>query len=167
MTAVPALSDGDDAAIRARLDAYAAAWSVMTAAALEPHWDTTTEPLYIAEEIDLPMQGWPAVRAYWAHNEGVHDRVSLRFSDIRTHPLTDDLAQAALHMAWDIAFRSGASRAMGGSNRVVATLRKRDGDWRLTGWVEAPLAPILYMRRLYEAAVTPGFTDGLNPQGAQ
>jgi hypothetical protein len=167
MTAVPPLSDGDDAAIRARLDAYAAAWSVMTAEALRPHWDALADPLYIAEEIDQPLIGWEAVEAYWTQNEALHARVSLRLSNIRPVALAADLAQAALDMAWDIAFRSGASRAMGGTNRVVATLRRRDGDWRLTGWVEAPLAPIAYLRRLYEQAVTPGFTDGLNLQGAQ
>ena len=38
---------------------------------------------------------------------------------------------------------------MGGDNHVVACLRRVAGAWKLTSWVEAPDAPLLYMADLY------------------
>lgn len=148
----------DAAALQAALDAYAAAWSTLRADAIERHWDATEPaPLYVAEEIDAPMQGFEAIRAYWRHNEAFHRKVSLRFSQTQAQPLGESRVLSVSMMHWDIAFASGQSRAMGGSNRVAATWRATAGGPKLVAWIEAPLAPITYFRRLYEAAVTPGF----------
>ncbi|MDX2236835.1 MAG: nuclear transport factor 2 family protein [Hyphomonadaceae bacterium] len=148
------------AELAALMDSYAAAWRANRAAALQPFWDRTgAAPLYIAEEIDAPILTWAALDAYWAKNETLHRKIDLRFSDVRGVALAADVAAIVAHMAWDIAFASGASAAMGGENRVAATLRRTPEGWRLAAWVEAPLAPITYLRRLYERAATPGFLD--------
>jgi len=150
----------DSAAIEARLHGYADAWAENSAAALEGFWDVDDpSPFYLAEEIETPITDWPGLRAYWAGNERLHARISLRLSDIRLRALSEGLVQGVLRMDWDIAFLSGPSRAMGGDNRVAVLLRRDAQSWRLTSWVEAPLAPITYMRRLYEGRVTPGFAE--------
>jgi hypothetical protein len=71
-------------------------------------------------------------------------------------------------MRWDIRFADDAKeidgrgfawagKAMGGDNHVVACLKKVGGDWKLTSWVEAPDAPIVYMADLYMQNVRPDF----------
>ena len=44
-------------------------------------------------------------------------------------------------------------KPIGGDNRGVVSLRKVDGNWKIYAWVEAPLAAITYMRKLYELNV--------------
>ncbi|MCC5862198.1 MAG: nuclear transport factor 2 family protein [Gammaproteobacteria bacterium] len=146
------------AEIRALFAAYSEAWAANDPARLEAHWDTTDPvPVYLAEEIDSPMTDWDSLRAYWRHNEGFHEKVRLVFSEFAFKPLDDSQVMVVLHMRWDIRFRNFASEAMGGDNRVVTTVRRVGDDWRLTSWTEAPLAPITYMRRLYERSVSPDF----------
>jgi hypothetical protein len=155
-----ALSAATLAALSALMDSYGAAWRANSAAALQPFWDRTGEaPLYIAEEIDAPILTWAALDAYWARNETLHRKIDLRFSDVRGVALAEDVAAIVAHMAWDIAFTTGASAAIGGENRVSATLRRTAEGWRFAAWIEAPLAPITYLRRLYERAASPGFLD--------
>ena len=44
-------------------------------------------------------------------------------------------------------------KPIGGDNRGVVSLRKVDGIWKIHSWVEAPLAAITYVRKLYELNV--------------
>jgi hypothetical protein len=122
---------------------------------VEGFWDVDDpSPFYLAEEIETPITDWPGLRAYWAGNERLHARISLRLSDIRVRTLSEGLVQGVLRMDWDIAFLSGPSRAMGGDNRsrppsprhpVVAPDQLGRG----------PAGAHHYMRRLYEGRVTP------------
>ena len=148
----------DRTAIKALFASYEQAWAANDPAQLEAHWDTDdATPVYLAEEIDQPMTDWAAVRAYWKHNEGFHEKVRLSFSDYTFKPLSEDAVMVVMQMRWDIRFKNFTSEAMGGDNRVVTTLRRVGDQWRLTSWSEAPLAPIVYMRRLYERDVAPDF----------
>lgn len=153
-----ALPDSAAAEIRDLFAAYSEAWAANDPIRLEAHWDTSDPvPVYLAEEIDTPMTDWESLRAYWRHNEGFHEKVRLVFSDFAFKPLDGSQVMVVFHMRWDIRFRNFASEAMGGDNRVVATVRQVGDEWRLTSWTEAPLAPITYMRRLYERSVSPDF----------
>ena len=128
---------------------YAEAWTTSAPDALKPFWDETAEPLYLAEEIDETLSDWRAVEAYWAMNAGQHADVALNFTDGVVRDLGEDLVMAAYRMDWRIAFKNKPS--MAGDNRVAAVLRRTAEGWRFTAWIEAPLAAITYMRRLYEA----------------
>ncbi|MEQ8264726.1 nuclear transport factor 2 family protein [Pseudohaliea sp.] len=132
------------------LGAYAAAWASSDPEAIGAHWDRERAPLYQAEEKDEPFTTWAELDDYWAANAEFHDSVRLQFTHPKVQQLAGGLCQVLVQMRWDIRFTTGASRAMGGTNRVLATLVKTQDGWRLCGWVEAPLAPITYLRRLYE-----------------
>jgi hypothetical protein len=136
-------------AIDAFLAKYAAAWAANDAAALKRFWDASRDPLYLAEEIDETLADWPAVEAYWAMNEGQHADVALTFSGAVIRDLDEGLVIAAYQMNWRIAFTQ--KPAMAGDNRIAAVLRNTDDGWRFTAWIEAPLAAITYVRKLYEA----------------
>lgn len=151
------------------LSLYRQAWWDNSAEQIESLWDTGMErPFYKAEEIPNIITDWDELRTYWRHNEGFNAINELMYSDIVTQPLGDDRAIVGLKMRWDIKFAKDAKQidgsafawagqTMGGDNHVAATLNRVDGDWRLTSWVEAPDAPILYMADLYLKNVRPDF----------
>ena len=128
---------------------YAAAWARNDAATLKTFWDHDREPVYLAEEIDEGFIEWAALEAYWRGNEAQHLDVRLTFSDPRYVEVGEGLVMGVHHMDWSIAFTD--KPAMGGDNRVAALYRRTDAGWRLAAWIEAPLAPITYVRKLYQA----------------
>lgn len=134
--------------ILALMDRYRAAWKANDPEALKACWDDQAQPLYLAEEIDQTLADWPAVERYWSMNEGLHADVELSF----TRPAFSELAEGAVmvvwRMDWAIAFKDKPS--MSGWNRVAAVYRETAAGWRLTAWIEAPLAAITYVRKLYE-----------------
>ncbi|MEM9529535.1 MAG: hypothetical protein AAGA23_01315 [Pseudomonadota bacterium] len=159
------ISEATKAEIHALFGAYAEAWRANSAEQLLAHWDpSAAHPTYLAEEVDTPMTDLAAIEAYWKKNEGLHEQIELRYDQFSYHPLTDDLVQVVFQMRWDIRFRNFVSDAMGGDNRVVALVQRTSDGWKLTSWVEAPLAPILYFRRLYERDVRPEFLSGHPPK---
>lgn len=151
------------------LDGYRQAWCANSATRIESFWDTSEpRPFYKAEEIDHIITDWDDLRAYWKHNEGFNELNELSYSDIVQQPMGADRLLLGLKMRWDIRFArdarqidgSGfawAGQCMGGDNHVAACLKQVTGDWRLTSWVEAPDAPILYMANLYTKNVRPDF----------
>ena len=136
-------------ALDALMRDYAAAWAENDAEALKRFWDRARAPVYLAEEIDAAFTEWAAVEAYWRNNEGQHLDVRLTFSQARYVDVGEGLVMGVHHMEWTIAFTD--KPAMGGDNRVAALYRETGEGWRIAAWIEAPLAPITYMRKLYEA----------------
>lgn len=151
------------------LASYRQAWWNNSAEQIESSWDTSAaHPFYKAEEISHIITDWGELRGYWLHNESFNEINELSYADIVTQPMGDDRAMLGMKMRWDIKFADDAKQidgsafawagqTMGGHNHVVACLKKVDGEWRLTSWVEAPDAPILYMANLYLQNVRPDF----------
>jgi hypothetical protein len=59
-------------------------------------------------------------------------------------------------MEWQAAIKPEVEK-LGGYVRVVAVLRRSQAGWRFVSYVEAPLAPIVYLGELYRlvARVSP------------
>lgn len=119
----------------------------------EPH------PTYLAEEIDDFLRSWPEIENYWTTTRTFLPHLGARHCDLKAHAIGPDLAIATCHMHWD-ALIAGTARAIGGDVRVTATFRRRADGWKLIHYVEAPLAPTIYLRRALERSVTPGFPPG-------
>jgi hypothetical protein len=144
---------------------YAAAWRGNAAGDIAAAWDSDRFVLYKAEEVPHFFLNWQQVLEYWRQNERLHERVVLRFSELRPVPLSERLSLVLARMRWDIRFAPDAvladgsafshrGQAMGGDNHVLAILgarRDSPGSWRLRGWSETPDAPISYIRSLYLA----------------
>ncbi len=120
-------------------------------------WDADEpNPVYLAEEIEDYLRSWPEIERYWADTRAALPHLGVRHWDLRAHAVAADLAIATCHMHWD-AWIAGAARPIGGDVRVTATFRKRPAGWKLIHYVEAPMAPTIYLRRALERSVTPGF----------
>jgi len=133
------------------LAAYADAWADGRTDAIAAHWSPSDFRCYKAEEIAEPFLTWEATLAYWRGNEAMHQRVVLAFERDVVLPLADDWSAILAFMRWDIRFRADApaplgGKALGGDNHVLALTRAG----KLVGWIEAPDAPVSYIRRLYE-----------------
>ena len=98
--------------------------------------------------------------AYWAQNEGLHDDIRLKLSNLKHIPLGPDRHMVAMDMNWDIRFSPQAtlangmpfhhrSKAMGGFNHVLAMLVRAENGWKLAGWSETPDAAITYLTDMY------------------
>ncbi|MEM7503528.1 MAG: hypothetical protein AAF417_15865 [Pseudomonadota bacterium] len=165
----------DATAVNAFFESYASAWAENDAVAIASHWNpSATDYLYKAEELPEFLVNMEQITGYWKHNERFHERIRLRFGEVTLKPLPGG-ALAVLPMRWDIRFSEGvptleggdfphAGKMMGGENHVLTQLVETNNGIKLEAWVEAPDAPITYMRRLYEwAADSNALSRGLDP----
>ncbi len=150
------------------LASYRQQWWSNSASGIEDHWDTSAAPFYKAEEIKHIITDWNDLRAYWKHNETFNSVNELNYADIQSHALSDDILLVGMKMRWDIKVADNvknmdgssfawAGETMGGDNHVMACFKTIDGELKLSAWVEAPDAPILYMADLYKQNVRPDF----------
>lgn len=155
-------------AVEAALFDYAQAWRLNDAAALAAHWSAEDFAFYKAEEVRSFFTVWADVLAYWAQNEGLHDDIRLRLTNLQHIPVGAGRQMVAMDMNWDIRFSADAKlatgmafhhrgKAMGGFNHVLAMLVDTPAGWRLAGWSETPDAAITYMTDLYYQKAAPDF----------
>lgn len=134
-------------------------WNRMDLKAMAELWDTSDpQPFYLPEEVEEPLRDWDAIQAYWDKTMQMIPRLKMRIWDIQTSPLSEDLAWVSYQFHWD-AVAEGYDKPVGADNRAVALFRKLPEGWRICRYVEAPLAPILYMRKLYENSVDADFSS--------
>jgi ketosteroid isomerase-like protein len=141
------------------LSRYAAAYNRQDYAGLLEMWDTgEPDVFYMAEELDPPMYGWAAIRAYF-NRPGSLDGIRNEYSEVRARHLAPDLALATYRLRFDIAVRG--MKPLSSFDRVVAVFRRRDGEWKLSAYAEAPQAPLTMLRKLA------GNSKSLGPAGQQ
>ena len=151
------LNDTELASIRHALGAVESAWRHLDFVSLRALWDQSREPVYFAEEAPEPLLDWAALQAYWDLTRASIETMGMRITSVYgVRDLAPDLVSVVYSMHWDARVR-GAATPLGGDNRVCATLRRTSAGWRFVQYVESPLAPIVYIKRLYEQSVTPGF----------
>jgi ketosteroid isomerase-like protein len=148
------------AEIQAFLDEYAKVYNEQDYAALLGMWDRDfAGAIYMAEEVDPPMHGWARIEKYFNPVPGVQILEGIRneYSDVRASYLAPDLAVATYHLRFDIKVRR--QKPMSSWDRVMAVLRKVDGDWKLMAYTEAPMAPLTMVRRMIEGQVPEDFDE--------
>jgi len=161
----------DEAAVETALAAYADAWLLNRADALPGHWDAAHFAFYKAEEVREFYTDFARVTAYWQQNEALHDAIRLRLGAIQHIVIAPGIRMATFPMVWDIRFAADArlatgmdfhhrGKAMGGSNHVLAMLRRTAAGWKLTGWSETPDAAITYLTQLYYQSAAADFRLG-------
>lgn len=136
------------------------AWRLLDFTRIRALWDTAVDPIYFAEEAPRPHLDWQQLQDYWDLTARLIEKMGMQILDEpQLRELAPDLVTAVYNMHWDAVIR-GDAQPMGGDNRVCATFRRTSAGWRFAQYVESPLAPIAYMRLLYERATTPGFVPG-------
>ncbi|MFZ1624794.1 MAG: nuclear transport factor 2 family protein [Gammaproteobacteria bacterium] len=132
--------------LTAFLERYAAIYNRQAYVDLLEMWDTRDpDVFYMAEEVDPPMYGWPAIRTYF-DRPGSLDGIRNEYSEVRARHLAPDLALATYKLRFDIAVKD--MQPLSSFDRVVAVFRRCDGEWKLTAYAEAPQAPLTMVRKL-------------------
>lgn len=137
------------AEMQAVFDGVAAAFEVNDFVGVKALWDTEDPtPFYLAEEHEVLVADWGALADYWALTTKVNAGATLRWTVAAAKLLTSDHAACMFTLDWKILI-AGMAEPYGGFNRGQAVLRRTDRGWRLRTYVEAPLAPITYLKKLY------------------
>lgn len=124
---------------------YAEAYNRQDYVSLLQMWDADdANVLYIPEEIDPPMHGWPAICAYF-NRPGVLEGLRNEYSNLNAHYIAPDIALATYQLHFTIKVRD--LKPFSTSDRIVAVFRRKNGEWKMAAYVEAPQAP-LNMARL-------------------
>jgi hypothetical protein len=106
-------------------------------------------PLYLPEEKKEFITTWAAFDAYFAANATGSKGGLVTYQPLLVMPLGPALQMVAFTLEWTTQLVNDA-KPIGGSVRGVAVIDKEMGEWKLKAYIEAPLAPIIYMRDLYE-----------------
>ncbi len=143
-------------AVQALLKTVESHWRSLELDRLEALWDKSRAPLYIAEEASAIHTSFEAIREYWDFTRSTIVKMGLELGPPEIVPLSADLVTAVYTLHWECLMK-GQKSPVGGDNRASAVLRRVEDKWLFTQYIEAPLAPIVYMRQLYERSVGAGF----------
>ncbi|MEZ5458578.1 MAG: nuclear transport factor 2 family protein [Steroidobacteraceae bacterium] len=105
-------------------------------------------PFYIAEEHGEVMTSWEQIERYWRITSESLAHLRARFEPRGTVPLSATQQLVGFDLTW--LARVGSTAPVAGTLRAIAICEQTTAGWRIRAWVEAPLAPIVYMRALYE-----------------
>jgi ketosteroid isomerase-like protein len=134
-----------DVEIAAFLARYAIAYNRQDYDALLGMWDTDdANAFYMAEEIDPPMHGWKTIRAYFSRT-GVLDGIRNEYSNVRAHYVAPDVAVATYRLRFDIKIKN--MQALSSWDRIMAVFRRKNGEWKMIAYAEAPQAPLTMIRK--------------------
>jgi hypothetical protein len=72
---------------------------------------------------------------------------------VKAHAVAPDVAVATYRLRFDIKLRG--KPAVSSYDRVMAVFKKRDGDWKLVAYTEAPMAPLTMVRQMTQKSDLP------------
>ncbi|MCC5793366.1 MAG: nuclear transport factor 2 family protein [Chromatiales bacterium] len=144
---------------------YAQAYNRQDYATLLGMWDEEDpDVLYMAEEVDPPMQGWSRLRRYFDPRPGVQvlDGIRNRYTQVRARLLAPGLALAS----WRLDFEIKVMRvpAIGSWDRCIGLFRQRGQRWKMFLYAEAPMGPLTMVRGMLQSAVDEDFADFIAAQ---
>lgn len=139
--------DPDIQALFARLEQLFESGQFVAMATL---WHSEAPLLYLAEEVTEGFfTHWSAVAAYFAHTAQAVRALRVRYDLRHVIALSPALRQVAFEMDWSGEVAGGVRT--GGHVRGTAVVETTEAGTRLRSYVEAPLAPVLYVRWLSQA----------------
>ena len=160
-------------------------WDTQNYSNLKSLWDAEdNNPLYIPEEkVDFPTD-WNSLERYWNPVPGkkILDGIRNDYSNIKIKLISKEVAIILMDLNYDLKVIN--SQPLSGFDRVMCVVVKKDGDWKYSAYIEAPMNPMsqvylmwknaenkndpeyfdtyLQLLNLYEKAVPDDFSDYLN-----
>ena len=159
-------------------------WDTQNYSNLKSLWDAEdNNPLYIPEEkVDFPTD-WNSLERYWNPVPGkkILDGIRNDYSNIKIILISKEVAIILMDLNYDLKVIN--SQPLSGFDRVMCVVVKKDGDWKYSAYIEAPMNPMsqvylmwknaenkndpeyfdtyLQLLNLYEKAVPDDFSDYL------
>jgi len=142
--------------IRAAAEAFWVAWSGRDVAGLTELWDTDDPASsYLPAESEQRLIGAAAVNQHVIATIERFETIRMRPKVVYPRRLKQDLGSIFAVVDWALRETAGAP-PMGGTIRVSAVLRLRGGAWRMSHYAEAPLAPLVELRKFYQKVAADG-----------
>ena len=159
-------------------------WDTQNYSNLKSLWDAEdNNPLYIPEEkVDFPTD-WNSLERYWNPVPGkkILDGIRNDYSNSKIKLISKEVAIILMDLNYDLKVIN--SQPLSGFDRVMCVVVKKDGDWKYSAYIEAPMNPMsqvylmwknsenkndpeyfdtyLQLLNLYEKAVPDDFSDYL------
>ena len=159
-------------------------WDTQNYSNLKSLWDAEdNNPLYIPEEkVDFPTD-WDSLERYWNPVPGkkILDGIRNDYSNIKIKLISKEVAIIIMDLNYDLKVIN--SQPLSGFDRIMCVVVKKDGDWKYSAYIEAPMNPMsqvylmwknaenkndpeyfdtyLQLLNLYEKAVPDDFSDYL------
>ena len=159
-------------------------WDTQNYSDLKSLWDSEdNNPLYIPEEkVDFPTD-WNSLERYWNPVPGkkILDGIRNDYSNIKIKLISKEVAIILMDLNYDLKVIN--SQPLSGFDRIMCVVVKKDGDWKYSAYIEAPMNPMsqvylmwknaenkndpeyfdtyLQLLNLYEKAVPDDFSDYL------
>ena len=159
-------------------------WDTQNYSNLKSLWDAEDNtPLYIPEEkVDFPTD-WNSLERYWNPVPGkkILDGIRNDYSNIKIKLISKEVAIILMDLNYDLKVIN--SQPLSGFDRIMCVVVKKDGDWKYSAYIEAPMNPMsqvylmwknaenkndpeyfdtyLQLLNLYEKAVPDDFSDYL------
>ena len=160
-------------------------WDTQNYSDLKSLWDSEDKnPLYIPEEkVDFPTD-WNSLERYWNPVPGkkILDGIRNDYSNIKIKLISKEVAIIIMDLNYDLKVIN--SQPLSGFDRIMCVVVKKNGDWKYSAYIEAPMNPMsqvylmwknaenkndpeyfdtyLQLLNLYEKAVPDDFSDYLN-----
>lgn len=148
-----------DPGIHDLFDALGRHYGARDFAAVRALWvEDLRAPFYLAEEHDEFMDSWDKVENYWRLTARSLSHLRARFVPRTSVPLDEHRRLVGFELTWLAAI--GSEPPVAGTLRAAAICERGADGWRIRAWIEAPLAPIVYMRRLYQGVARELSADG-------
>ena len=159
-------------------------WDTQNYSNLKSLWDAEdNNPFYIPEEkVDFPTD-WNSLERYWNPVPGkkILDGIRNDYSNIKIKLISKEVAIILMDLNYDLKVIN--SQPLSGFDRIMCVVVKKDGDWKYSAYIEAPMNPMsqvylmwknaenkndpeyfdtyLQLLNLYEKAVPDDFSDYL------
>jgi hypothetical protein len=106
-------------------------------------------PLYLAEEKKDFITSWEQFDAYFAAINSGSRGGGVVYRPLHSTAMGQGQEMVAFELEWTTQLK-GEDAPIGGSVRGIALFEYDGQGWKLRAYIEAPLAPILYVRDLYK-----------------
>ena len=105
-------------------------------------------PIYMAEEVPMPLYGWERLTKYFDPVPGrkILDGIDNEYSDVRAKYIAPNIAVATYRLDYDI--KLVGMPASHGWSRIMAVFIKEDDGWKLSAYTEAPQGPATMVRKM-------------------
>ena len=125
-------------------------WQSRDFGAMRGYWlADLPAPLYLAEEKAAFFTTWAELESYFADIKSHSKGGLVKYKPLHSTPMGAGQEMVAFTLEWNVHL-TGEAVPIGGNVRGIAVFAEQKGAWKLRSYIEAPLAPIIYMRELYK-----------------
>lgn len=118
-------------------------WDTQNYSDLKSLWDSEdNNPLYVPEEkVKFPTD-WNSLERYWNPVPGkkILDGIRNDYSNIKIKLISKEVAIIIMDLNYDLKVIN--SQPLSGFDRIMCVVVKKNGDWKYSAYIEAPMNPM-------------------------